>query len=56
MSDPFSAKLFESAGKLANLGVVMPEDMAELILFLCGPGAAKLTGQAISMNGGISAA
>lgn len=56
MSDPFSAKLFSSATKLASLGVAEPEDLAGLILFLAGPGGAKLTGQAISLNGGISAA
>jgi NAD(P)-dependent dehydrogenase (short-subunit alcohol dehydrogenase family) len=36
--------------------VSTPEDQAELILFLAGPAAARLTGQAISLNGGISAA
>ena len=56
MADPFSAKLFNSAAKLANLGVAQPEDLAGLIVFLCGPGGARLTGQAISLNGGISAA
>jgi Dehydrogenases with different specificities (related to short-chain alcohol dehydrogenases) len=56
MSDPFSAKLFNNAAKLASLGVAEPEDLAGLIVFLCGPGGAKLTGQAISLNGGISAA
>ena len=30
--------------------------MEELITFLASPAAAKLTGQAISLNGGISAA
>jgi 2-hydroxycyclohexanecarboxyl-CoA dehydrogenase len=56
MSDPFSAKLFGNATKLASLGVAAPEDLAALIVFLAGPQAAKLTGQAISVNGGISAA
>ena len=32
-----------------------PEDLAALALFLAGPGAARITGQAISVNGGISA-
>ncbi|MFW2829418.1 SDR family NAD(P)-dependent oxidoreductase [Sphingomonas sp. ID0503] len=56
MNDPFSAKLFGNAAKLAELGVVQPDDLAGLIVYLASPGAAKLTGQAISMNGGISAA
>lgn len=52
----FSAKLFAGAAKQAHLGVVEPSDIAALVVFLAGPGAAKLTGQAISVNGGISAA
>ncbi len=52
----FSKKLFEKARPLADLGPTTAEDLAELILFLAGPGAAKITGQAISVNGGISAA
>lgn len=56
MADEFSAKLFTKAREAASLGVVRPEDMAELIVFLASPQAAKITGQAISMNGGISAA
>lgn len=56
MVDPFSAKLFTNAAKLAHLGVAEPDDLAALIVFLASPAAAKLTGQAISVNGGISAA
>ncbi|QHN27837.1 SDR family oxidoreductase [Gordonia pseudamarae] len=54
--DGFSAKLFAKAAQAASLGVARPEDLGELVAFLAGPGAAKLTGQAISVNGGISAA
>ena len=54
--DGFSAKLFEKAAAMAHLGVAEPDDLAALIVFLGGPGAARLTGQAISVNGGISAA
>jgi len=54
--DGFSAKLFEKAAAMAHLGVAEPEDLAELVLFLSGPGSRRLTGQAISVNGGISAA
>lgn len=53
--DPFTSKLFTKAAELANLGVADAEDIAALVVFLAGPGAAKLTGQAISVNGGISA-
>ncbi len=56
MQDGFSRKLFAKARTLAHLGVAVPEDLAALNVFLAGPGAAKLTGQAISVNGGISAA
>jgi 2-hydroxycyclohexanecarboxyl-CoA dehydrogenase len=56
LSDGFSKKLFESAQRQAHLGVAEPADLAALIVFLGGPAAAKLTGQAISVNGGISAA
>ncbi len=56
MNDPFSAKLFSNAAKLASLGVAQPEDLAALMVFLASPAAARLTGQAISLNGGISAA
>jgi 2-hydroxycyclohexanecarboxyl-CoA dehydrogenase len=56
MSAPFSGKLFAKAKTLAHLGVTLPADQASLVVFLAGAGAARLTGQAISANGGISAA
>jgi NAD(P)-dependent dehydrogenase (short-subunit alcohol dehydrogenase family) len=52
----FSAKLFTKALQQAHLGATEPDDLAGLIVFLSSPAAAKLTGQAISVNGGISAA
>lgn len=55
LRDGFSKTLFEKAASQAHLGVAEPDDLASLIVFLGGPGAAKLTGQAISVNGGISA-
>lgn len=56
MGDAFSRKLFEKAEKRARLGVAAAKDIAPLVVFLSGPGATHLTGQAISVNGGISAA
>lgn len=56
MAAPFSGKLFAKAEQAARLGVVTPADIAPLVVFLASPAAAKLTGQAISVNGGISAA
>lgn len=56
LADGFSQGLFEKAARLAHLGVAEPGDLASLVVFLGGPGAARLTGQAISVNGGISAA
>ena len=56
MAAPFTSKLFGKAETMANLGVVTPEDIAPLVVYLASPAAARLTGQAISVNGGISAA
>jgi gluconate 5-dehydrogenase/3-oxoacyl-[acyl-carrier protein] reductase len=55
MADPFAGKLFDKAEKLAALGVVEPDDLAQMAVYLASPAAARLTGQAISINGGISA-
>jgi hypothetical protein len=43
-------------GSLADLGPTTPEDLAALCVFLLSPAAARITGQAVSVNGGISAA
>jgi len=45
----------ESAQKRAGLGLPSPSDIAPMVLFLCGEGAAKITGQIISINGGLNA-
>jgi NAD(P)-dependent dehydrogenase (short-subunit alcohol dehydrogenase family) len=55
-ADDFSARVFDKARSRADLGVSTPEDQAALMLFLASPAAARITGQAISVNGGISAA
>ena len=54
--DTFSSKLFAKVATMADLGVTDAHDQAALVVFLAGPAAARLTGQAISVNGGISAA
>lgn len=56
LSGGFSRKLFTKALSMAHLGATEVDDLAALVVFLAGPGAAKITGQAISVNGGISVA
>jgi 2-hydroxycyclohexanecarboxyl-CoA dehydrogenase len=53
-SDPFSARLFEKAAAMAHLGVATPADLASMALYLASSAASRITGQAISINGGIS--
>ncbi len=43
------------AEKRAGLGLPRAEDIAPITVFLCGDGAAKITGQVISVNGGLNA-
>ena len=45
----------DAAQKRAGLGLPTPKDIAPMALFLCGPGAARITGQVISINGGLNA-
>lgn len=45
----------ETAAKRAGLGLPSPRDIAPMTLFLCSPAAEKITGQIISINGGLSA-
>jgi 3-oxoacyl-[acyl-carrier protein] reductase len=44
----------ETAEKKAGLGLPTPRDLAPLTLFLCGPDATRMTGQVLSVNGGIN--
>jgi NAD(P)-dependent dehydrogenase (short-subunit alcohol dehydrogenase family) len=44
-----------TAADRAGLGLPSPKDIAPLALFLCGPDATKMTGQIISVNGGLNA-
>ena len=52
----FTRKLVEKADAKAGLGVTRPSDISSLALYLVGPHSTRLTGQAVSVNGGISAA
>jgi 2-hydroxycyclohexanecarboxyl-CoA dehydrogenase len=56
MSQPFSKKIFERITAQAHLGLTEPADLANLVLFLASPLARLITGQVISVNGGISIA
>ena len=51
----FRSAMVSKAEKMAALGVVSKEELAGLAVFLASSAAAKITGQAISMTGGISA-
>jgi 3-oxoacyl-[acyl-carrier protein] reductase len=44
-----------TATKRAKLGLPSPKELAQLAVFLCSDAAAQLTGQVISVNGGLSA-
>jgi 2-hydroxycyclohexanecarboxyl-CoA dehydrogenase len=54
--EPFSAKLFQKASSMAHLGVAESADLAAMAIYLASPAARRITGQAISINGGISVA
>ena len=45
----------QAAQERAGLGLPTPRDIAPMALFLCGPGATRITGQVISINGGLNA-
>lgn len=50
-----SAERIENARCKAGLGLPTPQDIAPLVLFLCSDGAQRITGQVISVNGGMNA-
>lgn len=56
MDGGFARQLFQKIEKRAQLGLPGPDDLANLITFLAGPLAAHITGQMVSINGGISGA
>lgn len=49
-------RIFEKAVARAHLGVPTAEDVAKAVLFFCGDGADRISGQVLSVNGGITAA
>lgn len=55
-NEPFSARMFEKASSMAHLGVAEATDLAAMAVFLASPAARRITGQAVSINGGISVA
>ena len=56
MAGGFSKALFEKAERRARLGVASAENVAPMAVFLASPLASHITGQVVSVNGGISAA
>ncbi len=56
MAAPFSKKIFDRITSQAHLGLTEPVDLANLTLFLASPLSRLITGQVISVNGGISIA
>ncbi len=55
IANEHGARIFGKAAKMAHLGVAEAGDLAALITYLVSPAAARMTGQVISLNGGISA-
>jgi gluconate 5-dehydrogenase/3-oxoacyl-[acyl-carrier protein] reductase len=53
-ADAFASRLFGKAEALADLGIVTADDLAQAVVFLASPAAARMTGQTISITGGIS--
>lgn len=56
MNHPFSRKIFERIEKKAQLGLPTADDVAKLVTFLAGDDSTFITGQVVSINGGVSVA
>ena len=56
MGEPFSAKLFAKAKDRALLGLPTPADVAAAALYFASPQAARVTGQVLTINGGLAIA
>ena len=55
LAQPFGARIFDKIIAKAGLGLPDADEVAATVLWLASPQAAKVTGQVISVNGGISA-
>jgi len=55
LAAPFGAKIFGRIIAKAGLGLPDADEVAATVLWLASPEASKVTGQVISINGGISA-
>lgn len=56
MAQDFSRRIFEKAERRAGLGLPTPADIAPMAVFLAGPQSAHMTGQVITINGGLNVA
>lgn len=54
MAQEFSKKVFDKITRQAALGMTEPSDLAQAALFLTSPRSRRITGQVVSVNGGIS--
>lgn len=54
-ADRMGSERLAKAAARAGLGLPTADDIAPVTVFLCGPGAARITGQVISVNGGLNA-
>ena len=55
VAERMGAERMATAEQRAGLGLPSADDIAPITVFLCGAGAAKITGQVISVNGGLNA-
>ena len=54
-ADPIGARIVEGAIRATPMRrVARPEEIAGAVVFLCSPAAAFITGQVLSVNGGVA--